>query len=68
MALIHLARQPVVGVGEVDAGGGDVEQRLAVPGTGSGQVDDVHDLGAAEAGDLHSTHDREVRETGPACR
>jgi len=29
---------------------------LAVFGDRVGQVDDVHDLGVAEAGDLHSTH------------
>src|SRR3954452_20100335 len=34
----------------------DLTELLAVPGDGVGQVDDVEDLGAAEAGDLHSTH------------
>jgi hypothetical protein len=42
----------------VHAGRGGVEQLLAFPWRGVGQVDDVHDLGAAEAGDLHSTHVR----------
>ena len=32
-----------------------------VPGHRVGQVDDVEDLGTAEAGDLHSSHVREVR-------
>jgi hypothetical protein len=50
----------VVGVGEVDAAGGDVEQLLAVPGHGVGQVDDVHDLGAAGAPDLRGTREQEA--------
>ena len=47
----------VVGVGVVHAGGGDLVERLAVAGDGVGEVDDVQDLGAAEAGDLHGTHE-----------
>jgi hypothetical protein len=46
----------LVRISEVDPAGRDVEQLLAVRRDGVGQVDDVHDLGAAEAGDLHSTH------------
>ncbi|HZH22892.1 MAG TPA: hypothetical protein VEZ18_22145 [Geodermatophilus sp.] len=49
------------GVGVVDAGGAHVEHLLAVRGLRIGQVDDVEDLGAAEAGDLHSTHAGEAR-------
>ncbi len=51
-----VARQPVVGVGEVDSCRGHLVELLAVPRDGVGQVDDVEDLGAAEAGDLHSAH------------
>jgi hypothetical protein len=54
----------VVGVGEIHAAGGDVEELLAVPGDRVAQVDDVHDLGAAVAGDLHSTHDRQPGDSG----
>jgi hypothetical protein len=46
----------VVGVGVVDAGGGDVVELLAVTGLRLGDVDDVEDLGTAEAGDLNGTH------------
>ena len=46
----------LVGVGEVDARGRDVVELLAGPGRRVGEVDDVQDLGAAEAGDLHGTH------------
>ncbi len=49
-------RLSLVRVGEVDAGRGDLVQLLAVAGDGVGEVDDVEDLGAAEAGDLHSAH------------
>jgi hypothetical protein len=50
------SRQPVVGVGAVDAGGGDLVELLGLTGHWVGQVDDVEDLGAAEAGDLHGSH------------
>jgi hypothetical protein len=50
----------VVGVGVLDARRGYLEKLLAVPWGGVGQVDDVEDLGAAEAGDLDSTHDGEA--------
>jgi hypothetical protein len=54
-------RLAVVGVGEVHAGGRDVVQLLAFARDGVGQVDDVEDLGTAEAGDLHGTHVPEAR-------
>jgi hypothetical protein len=38
---------------ETDPSGADLVELLAVPRDGVGQVDDVEDLGAAEAGDLH---------------
>src|SRR6476646_35456 len=44
-----------MGVGVVDAGRRDLVELLAVPGDRVGQVDDVEDLGAAEAGALHSS-------------
>jgi hypothetical protein len=62
---MYLGRHGLMGVGVVDAGGGDVEELLAVPGDRVGQVDDVQDLGPAEAGDLHSAHARETGGTGP---
>jgi hypothetical protein len=52
----YLAGQEVVGVGEVHAGGRDVVDLLARSGCGFGDVDDVQDLGTAEAGDLHGSH------------
>jgi len=54
--LRYVSRQDVVGVGKVDSCGADLVELLAVPGDGVGQVDDVEDLGAAEAGDLHGSH------------
>ncbi len=51
--LMWLPRLPVVCVREIDSRRADVEELLAVPGDRVGQFDDVHDLGAAEAGDLH---------------
>jgi hypothetical protein len=53
-------------VGEVHAGGRDVVQLLTGTCLRLGDVDDVQDLGTAEAGDLHSTQAREAR--GPAAR
>src|SRR5690349_8727242 len=58
---IYLSRQQVVGVGEVQAGGGDVVELLARARCGLGDVDDLQDLGPAEAGDLHGTHGGEAR-------
>jgi hypothetical protein len=58
---MYLSGQAVVGVGVVHPARGDVEQLLAVPGGGVGQVDDVEDLGPAEAGDLDSAYARQVR-------
>jgi hypothetical protein len=46
----------LVGVGEVDAGRGDVVQLLPRTGLRFGHVDDVQDLRPAEAGDLHCAH------------
>jgi hypothetical protein len=45
----------VVGVGVVDAGGGDVVELLAVSCLRLGDVDDVEDFGSSEAGDLDSS-------------
>ena len=50
-----------MGVGEVGAGGGDVEQLLILTRRGVGEVDDVEHLGAAAAGDLHGSHGAEAR-------
>ncbi len=50
----------MVGVGVVDAGRAHLVELLAVTGDGGGQVDDVEDLGAAEAGDRHGSHAAEV--------
>jgi hypothetical protein len=47
---MYLPRQAGVDVGVVDACGAHLVALLAVPGDGVGQVDDVEDLGAAEAG------------------
>jgi hypothetical protein len=57
---ICLLRRAVVGVGEVDAGGRDVVERLPLALSPPGDVDDVQDLGTAEAG-LHGTHAGEAR-------
>ena len=54
----------VVRVGEVDPSGGDVIELLALAGSRVGHVDDVEDLGTAEAGDLHGTHAGEARRRG----
>jgi hypothetical protein len=56
-----LSTPSVVGVGEVPAGGGDVVDLLAEPRCGRGDVDDVQDLGTAEAGDLHGSDAGEGR-------
>jgi hypothetical protein len=58
---MYLSRQGLVGVGVVDARGAHLVELLAVPGDRVGQVDDVEDLGAAEAGDLHGTHAGDAR-------
>jgi hypothetical protein len=58
---MYLSGQRVVGVGEVHAGGGDVVQLLAVPRDGVGEVHDIHDFRAAEAGDLHGSHGDQAR-------
>jgi hypothetical protein len=46
----------VVGVGVVDARRRDVVELLAETGLRLRDVDDLEDLGTAEAGDLHGTH------------
>ena len=56
----------MVGVGEVQPGGGDGVELPPRSGRRLGDVDDVQDLGTAEAGDPHGTHDAEA--TGPAGR
>ena len=60
-----LGRLAVVAVGVVQAGRRDVVDPLAGNGLRLGDVDDVEDLGPAEAGDLHCTHGTEAR-GGPA--
>jgi hypothetical protein len=47
----------VVGVGVVHARRAHLVELLVVTGDGVVEVDDVEDLGAAESGDLHGTHD-----------
>jgi hypothetical protein len=44
------------------AGGGDVVELLARSGRRLGDVDDLLNLGTAEAGDLHGTHDAEAHD------
>ena len=56
-----VGRHGVVGVGKVEPGGRDVVELLTRPRNGIRQVDDVEDLGAAEAGDLHSSHEGDAR-------
>jgi hypothetical protein len=56
--LIYLSGHPVVGVGEVQAGGGYVGELLTRTWRGLGDVVNLQDPGAAAAGDLHGTHDR----------
>jgi len=56
----------LVGVGKVDSCGAHLVELLAVARCRLGEVDDVHDLGAAEAGDLHGTHVRKAK--GRGCR
>src|SRR4051794_7491335 len=58
---ICLSRLLVVRVGEVQSGGGDVVDLLARTGRRLRDVDDLQDLGTAEAGDLDSAHTRHAR-------
>src|SRR5436305_14961853 len=60
-ALRPVGRQPVVGVGKVDSCGTHLVEVRAVPRDGVGQVDDVENLRAAEAGDLNRPHHGEAR-------
>jgi hypothetical protein len=55
-AVMYPLRQGVVWINDIDARRGDVVELLAVGGNRLGQVDDVEDLGAAEAGDLYGSH------------
>ena len=50
----------MVGVGVVRARCGEVVQLLAVTRRRLEAVDDVEDLGAAEAGDPHATHEERL--------
>ena len=54
--------QDLVGVGEVQSGGRDVVELLARGRRRLGDVDDVQDLGTAEAGDLHGSHERQAED------
>jgi hypothetical protein len=47
---VYLSRRAVAGVGVVHACGAHIVALLAVPGCRVGQVDDVEDVPAAEAG------------------
>ncbi len=51
----------MVSISEIDACSAHLVQLLSVAGDGVGEVDDVEDLGAAEAGDLHGSHARQAR-------
>jgi hypothetical protein len=57
----YLARQGVVGIGVVHAGSAHLVKLLAVAGNRVGKVDDVENLGATKAGDLHGAHAAEAR-------
>ena len=59
--LMCLSGQGVVSISKADAGRAHLVELLAVAGDGVGEVDDVEDLGAAEAGDLHGSHARQAR-------
>ncbi len=59
--LRYLSGQAVVSISETDAYRAHLVQLLSVAGDGVGEVDDVEDLGAAEAGDLHGSHARQAR-------
>jgi hypothetical protein len=61
MALIYFPGQGLVGVGEVDSCGAHLVELLTWPRSRVGKVDDVEDLGAAEAGDLHGSQEQEAR-------
>jgi hypothetical protein len=46
----------MVGVGRVNSSRADLVEALTFARDGVRQFDDIHDLGAAEAGDLHGSH------------
>ena len=46
----------MVGVGRVNSSRADLVEELTFARDGVRQFDDIHDLGAAEAGDLHGSH------------
>ena len=52
----RLSTPSVVGVCKVNSCGAHLVELLIGPRDGVGQVDDVEDFRAAEAGDLHGTH------------
>jgi hypothetical protein len=58
---MYLSRHGVVGVGKVDSYGAHLVELLALAGRRVGEVDDVEDLGTAEAGDVDSAHTRDAR-------
>ena len=61
--LMCLSGQGVVSISKADAGSDThLVELLAVAGDGVGEVDDVEDLGAAEAGDLHGSHEGRLGE------
>ena len=51
----------MVGVGEVNSCGTHLVELLTGSRNGIGQVDDVEDFRAAEAGDLYGTHAGDAR-------
>jgi hypothetical protein len=58
---MYLSRQAVVVVGVVHAGGRDVVELLARTRRRLRDVDDLQDLGTAEAGDLDSPLAKDAR-------
>ncbi len=58
--LRYLSAQAVVSISEVDAYRAHLVQLLSVAGDGVVEVDDVEDLWAAEAGDLHGRHESDA--------
>jgi hypothetical protein len=56
-----LSTLSVVGVGKVNSCRAHLVELLTFARDGVGELDDVHDFGAAETGDLHSAHVPQVR-------